>query len=427
MKKVIVLVIALIAINEVRAQWEVIPIPFYPNPGYGEWECYHRLAIGSNSTFYCLWQCDDFSSGAPYTQYWIYRTHNNGLNWPLKVFHSPDEDTGVRKLSFISGDAGFIVEKQAMGWDEVKRTANGLASFVPCNVCVYPVSINRIFKMIDFENMALVDHGIYGASAFKKLENDTIIIIYDFQPNNFVFSKIETTNDHYYLLGIDYIAGSDLVLKSKDAGYSWDTSYYNPVHNLLNIKFSSDSIGFMVGNNGMIYKTVNGGATWELKETPTINSLLSIDYMNELTWIAAGVGTILLTFDGGNIWHQIPSPNGGTVTDIRFPEKDETIVLLTDELYKTSLDILISQPEINEKPVYFKLSPNPTKNIITISLPVITDFTDFSIFNTNGEKILERQLTNTETQLDISSLPRGVYFVKLQNEKMVEVGKMVKE
>ncbi len=40
---------------------------------------------------------------------------------------------------------------------------------------------------------------------------------------------------------------------------------------------------------------------------------------------------------------------------------------------------------------------------------------------------MERQLTDTETQIDISALPRGVYFVRLQNEKMVEVGKMVKE
>ena len=50
-----------------------------------------------------------------------------------------------------------------------------------------------------------------------------------------------------------------------------------------------------------------------------------------------------------------------------------------------------------------------------------------SIFNVSGEKVFERQLTDNETQLEISALPRGVYFVRLQNEKMVEVGKMVKE
>jgi hypothetical protein len=74
-----------------------------------------------------------------------------------------------------------------------------------------------------------------------------------------------------------------------------------------------------------------------------------------------------------------------------------------------------------------KVSPNPAKDNITISSPAITGDTQLSIFNVNGEKVIERQLTYNETQINISALPRGVYFVRLQNETMVEVGKMVKE
>ena len=74
-----------------------------------------------------------------------------------------------------------------------------------------------------------------------------------------------------------------------------------------------------------------------------------------------------------------------------------------------------------------RLIPNPSKDKITISSTLTTGNTQLSIFNISGEKVLERQLTENETQIDISALPRGVYFVRLQNEKMVEVGKMVKE
>jgi hypothetical protein len=73
------------------------------------------------------------------------------------------------------------------------------------------------------------------------------------------------------------------------------------------------------------------------------------------------------------------------------------------------------------------MAPNPANDKITISLLAITSNTRLSIFNVSGEKVLERQLIFTETQLDISTLPRGVYFVRVRNEKMVEVGKMVKE
>jgi len=71
--------------------------------------------------------------------------------------------------------------------------------------------------------------------------------------------------------------------------------------------------------------------------------------------------------------------------------------------------------------------PNPSNDKITISSSAITRITLLSIFNASGEKVMERQLTDTETQLDISALPRGVYIVRVRNEMMVDVAKMIKE
>ncbi len=91
-------------------------------------------------------------------------------------------------------------------------------------------------------------------------------------------------------------------------------------------------------------------------------------------------------------------------------------------------DIYTAVPEMkkfrNERLLIY---PNPANDKIIISSSAITGNTNLSIFNVSGEKVLEKQLTENETQIDISTLPRGVYFVRLQNEKMVEVGKMVKE
>jgi hypothetical protein len=81
------------------------------------------------------------------------------------------------------------------------------------------------------------------------------------------------------------------------------------------------------------------------------------------------------------------------------------------------------QPENN----LLTVIPNPSNDKITISAPATTGNSQLSIFNISGKYVIEMQLTNTETQIDISALPRGVYFVRVQNEKMVEVGKMVTE
>ena len=74
----------------------------------------------------------------------------------------------------------------------------------------------------------------------------------------------------------------------------------------------------------------------------------------------------------------------------------------------------------------FAVYPNPANDILPFHHLHIKN-TQLSIFNVSGEKVLERQLTDTETQIDISALPRGVYFVRVQDEKMTEVTKLVKQ
>jgi hypothetical protein len=70
--------------------------------------------------------------------------------------------------------------------------------------------------------------------------------------------------------------------------------------------------------------------------------------------------------------------------------------------------------------------PNPGKDWITVAVPSIGNNL-IEMFNTSGEKVIKKQLTETETQIDISALPRGVYFVRVQDEKAVQVAKFVKE
>jgi hypothetical protein len=81
-------------------------------------------------------------------------------------------------------------------------------------------------------------------------------------------------------------------------------------------------------------------------------------------------------------------------------------------------------PEVAEKA--FQLYPNPAHDELTFSATAIKANTLISIFTLTGEKLTERKLTENETQLDISALPRGVYFVRLQDESKIEVVKMIK-
>lgn len=75
------------------------------------------------------------------------------------------------------------------------------------------------------------------------------------------------------------------------------------------------------------------------------------------------------------------------------------------------------------------ISPNPASTAITISLPTATpsNNTILSIYNVNAQQVISHRLTEPITVLDIGTLPSGVYFARVTNDRTVIVSKFVKQ
>ncbi len=71
--------------------------------------------------------------------------------------------------------------------------------------------------------------------------------------------------------------------------------------------------------------------------------------------------------------------------------------------------------------------PNPANEKITVLTTELTNNTRLSILSIKGQQFIDLPITESETQIDLTSLPGGIYFLRLQNEKNVEVVKMIKE
>jgi hypothetical protein len=85
---------------------------------------------------------------------------------------------------------------------------------------------------------------------------------------------------------------------------------------------------------------------------------------------------------------------------------------------------------IAQNPVEYngiEIFPNPAKNNITIEIPQIVEEITLTISNINGKELTSQQIRDSTTQIDISNLASGIYFVKLITEKTVEVRKIIKE
>jgi hypothetical protein len=89
----------------------------------------------------------------------------------------------------------------------------------------------------------------------------------------------------------------------------------------------------------------------------------------------------------------------------------------------TPLSTNVNEPEVEKSII--NIYPNPAQTSITIDVPSEIINVDFHIFNSLGEVCLQGTLSNDK--IDISTLPAGVYYLKLiTNEKRYFV-KLIKK
>jgi photosystem II stability/assembly factor-like uncharacterized protein len=95
---------------------------------------------------------------------------------------------------------------------------------------------------------------------------------------------------------------------------SASTSPWQPValetsSNALDVAFSSDKNGFLVGSNRLIMETEDGGASWQpraldLPEDENFR-LISIDFQGKEGWIVGQPGLLLHSDDAGRSWTRL--------------------------------------------------------------------------------------------------------------------------
>lgn len=125
-----------------------------------------------------------------------------------------------------------------------------------------------------------------------------------------------------------------LILCSYQSYAQWDVYVVYPPNNLDWVHFLDSSRGFIVGHNGSLYKTVNGGVTWtySLVDSAYPTDLFCIQFVNDSTgWISGRFGRIYKTTNGGVTWTYISSYagafGGNYLTQILFRDAYEGWVM----------------------------------------------------------------------------------------------------
>jgi len=79
-----------------------------------------------------------------------------------------------------------------------------------------------------------------------------------------------------------------------------------------------------------------------------------------------------------------------------------------------------------EQTAPLSIFPNPSEGRFTIEMKINTPLkTEIEIYNINGEKVYSAYTVNATSDIDLTSFSRGLYFVKMSNERWVKTGKVM--
>lgn len=121
-------------------------------------------------------------------------------------------------------------------------------------------------------------------------------VVNDFYSVNF------TSEDTGYVVG-----GNGTILKTTDGGISWNPQNAGTPAYLFSVFFVDSNNGIIVGDSGIVLKTINAGANWIRYATGSSQTLWSVYFTSITNGVAVGTqGTIIKTIDGGLNWITIP-------------------------------------------------------------------------------------------------------------------------
>jgi len=144
------------------------------------------------------------------------------------------------------------------------------------------------------------------------------------------YNSLAKVNDLICFVG----TSEGTVTKTDNGGLTYNVVFADPDGNdITRIRFLNANFGVVVGSNGMIYKTTNGGSTWDkISDTKMTKTLYDAYIISETEFWLVGANiatadpaTIMKTTDGGATYTYITNPGAKkTAYAITFINNNQT-------------------------------------------------------------------------------------------------------
>lgn len=270
------------------------------------------------------------------------------------------------------------------------------------------------------------------------------------------------SEDNGYQIGSAFFAG--YAIERLSAGVAGNLRYfsYNPFQFLFAIDFQDTTTGITGGSGGYVYRTNNGGATWDTVKTNTDSAINAIRFVSRHTIVAAtddNNGTLIRSDDSGKTWQRdlnslsffypkmsslVRSKRDSLIavgkpaisnTGVIYWYRNGTISLhgTTQPLHEvtmrndsvafavgdsglivTNARYLLSAGSITAASKKMKLYPNPATGIFFVQLEAAAGV---AVFDATGRMVYRRSIPSKLHEIDLSGAAKGIYVIKAEGQE----------
>ncbi len=349
-------------------------------------------------------------------------------------------NTGVFSLAFI--DSNIIVGNNI----GICLSTNNGSSWVPVTCCAFALvpallvsgtnifagsAPNGIFLSADSGstwlpiNSGLTDTNVYslavnGANIFAGTENGGVFLSTN---NGASWTAVNSGLTNLYITAIA-IEGTNIyagtngggVFLSTNNGSSWNAVNTGLPAGIWVHAISISGTSIFAGTDNGIYLSTNNGSNWTAINTGLTNTnIFSLLIIGSNIFAGSGGGGVFQSTNNGTSWTDINTgfPSFGIAFSLAANSTNIYVTMYSDGVYTRPLSQITGINDASTENVV-SIFPNPSNNELTIQNNTSQQF-QFILYNSIGEKIVDKNLVDKTSTINISAYSKGIYFYRLSN------------
>lgn len=169
---------------------------------------------------------------------------------------------------------------------------------------------------------------------------------------------------------VGYVVGQSdqwgSVYSTSDGGSTWEARPLGGDYPILRgVNFVNASEGWVVGDDGFIARTTDGGGNWELQASGTGQDLHAVSFFDDRLGYAVGgsygSGVVLKTIDGGVNWfEEVTGPQRG-MYDVASPDRNHVWIAGIAGIIRAYAGLAVATPTPTRTPTARPtVTPSPT-------------------------------------------------------------------